>query len=97
MIKVSADMYNGYITIAGHAGQGPKGQDIVCAAVSAIADTLQCAAERSPAPHEIQDGGDIMLIQGTGEKWLEALICAVHALTRIQKAYPLNVEVVVHG
>ena len=35
----------GQITVAGHAGCAPPGQDIVCAAVSALSETLAASLE----------------------------------------------------
>lgn len=44
MIKITHK--NGCITIDGHAGYAPTGQDIVCAGVSTLAQTLIEAIER---------------------------------------------------
>ena len=33
------------LTVAGHAGAGPRGQDLVCAALSMLTATLEAAAE----------------------------------------------------
>ena len=35
-----------HITVSGHARAAPAGQDIVCAAVSALTDTLICSLEQ---------------------------------------------------
>lgn len=40
MIHVTYDKCHNYVTITGHAGCAPKGHDLVCAAVSALALTL---------------------------------------------------------
>ena len=40
MIKVVYDRKNNKLTVSGHAGSGPIGHDLVCAAVSALALTL---------------------------------------------------------
>lgn len=40
MIRVVYDVANNHVTISGHAGSGPEGHDLVCAAVSALALTL---------------------------------------------------------
>jgi uncharacterized protein YsxB (DUF464 family) len=47
MIKVRVDMGSGDLTIdvKGHAGYAPHGQDIVCAAVSAIVQTAVLGLE----------------------------------------------------
>ena len=48
---VQAKFYRGgegslHMVLSGHAGAGPKGQDLVCAGVSALACTLGKAVER---------------------------------------------------
>lgn len=43
MIEISR--FEGGITINGHAGYAPSGEDIVCAAVSALAQTLIASIE----------------------------------------------------
>lgn len=40
MIRVTYDRKDNRVTIEGHAGCGPEGHDLVCAAVSALALTL---------------------------------------------------------
>ena len=49
--KIQAKFYRGgegslHMLLSGHAGAGPKGQDLVCAASSALACTLGRAVER---------------------------------------------------
>jgi len=61
MIEVSIRSRNGEMEIyaVGHANSGPVGQDIVCAAVSAIMQTaalgLQAVAEQYPEYIKIRD------------------------------------------
>lgn len=45
MILISHE--KGCITINGHAGYAPNGQDIVCAAVSALVQTFIASVEES--------------------------------------------------
>ena len=49
MTKVRITWWGGDLTadIAGHAGYGPPGQDIVCAAVSMLAQALAASLERA--------------------------------------------------
>lgn len=44
MIRITAGREK--IMLTGHAGYAPKGQDIVCAAVSALTENLKCSIER---------------------------------------------------
>lgn len=45
MTKVQYDEENFSLTIDGHAGSAPKGEDLVCAAVSMLAFTLEAAVK----------------------------------------------------
>ncbi len=50
------------ITVTGHAGAGPPGQDIVCAAVSTLVQTLAGALEQLTP-----DAADCILKSGSAE------------------------------
>ncbi|WP_082344122.1 ribosomal-processing cysteine protease Prp [Sulfobacillus thermosulfidooxidans] len=52
------------ITITGHAGQGPYGHDIVCAAVSALSETLVLGLTRiAPITMDYHlDEGDLSMV-----------------------------------
>ncbi len=45
MIRVRYDRRGLALTVEGHAGAAPKGQDLVCAAASALAQTAAACAE----------------------------------------------------
>lgn len=49
MIVIQMDRHG--VTITGHAGYGPPGKDIVCAAVSVLVQTLAASAEQLTADH----------------------------------------------
>ena len=51
MIEVAAK--EGRITVTGHAGYAPPGQDIICAGVTALVQTLAQALERSEPEEDI--------------------------------------------
>lgn len=53
----------------GHAGQAPRGRDIVCAAASILAEALAAAAEELAAP----DGPAVFRETGEGSFRLEVL------------------------
>lgn len=73
MIRITAGREK--ITISGHAGYAPKGQDIVCAAVSALTENLKLGIERltharvgfldaenyTIVPHFLDDAGTLLL------------------------------------
>ena len=49
MTKITLSTEATYLTLDGHAGAGPKGRDIVCAALSALAFTLARVAQKNTA------------------------------------------------
>jgi len=49
MTKITLSTEAMYLTLDGHAGAGPKGRDIVCAALSALAFTLARVAQKNTA------------------------------------------------
>lgn len=49
MIVIQMDRHG--VTITGHAGYGPPGKDIVCAAVSVLVQTLAASAKQLTADH----------------------------------------------
>lgn len=56
---ITVKIRDGNIIVSGHAGKAPKGQDIVCAAVSAITLTLINGLQnvaKSDFREEIRDG-----------------------------------------
>lgn len=83
------------LAVNGHAGQAPRGQDIVCAGISAISFALlgylqQCEAEI----REISGGGGSLTVDCTGGERVEnAFDMALVGYLTIAKNYPQNVEV----
>lgn len=81
-----------HLTAQGHAGYGPKGTDIVCAAVSII---LQSVAEYALESNvlevvnlKLQEGDGDIDIRGESECFDMALI----GLEMIAETYPENVQ-----
>ncbi len=58
MIRISADDNTFGIRAEGHAGYGPKGQDIVCAAVSVLLYAYAAELLRIGTKADIRDEGD---------------------------------------
>ena len=93
-IHYDYDSHHHRLRIAGHAGYAPRGQDIVCAAVSGIAFALQEYLTELNAVEE--------LICRTGELKLQGERCdetdvafdvALSGWKHIQRTYPQCVEV----
>ena len=66
MIDISCDRKNLTLTIAGHAGYAEKGKDIVCAAVTALACTLEkCMENAGEGSCEWKEGETCFTASGT--------------------------------
>lgn len=97
MIKISRSV--GLITINGHANYAPPGQDIVCAAVSALTqvfiasveelteDTIQCV---------VADGNAVIRYGNLSEKARTLLSSFFIGLQMIADEYPDNVQMTKH-
>jgi uncharacterized protein YsxB (DUF464 family) len=76
----------------GHAGAGPRGKDIVCAAVSVLTDSVFLGLDRH-LHREMEwsaDSGDISIrLKEAPDDLTEAILATmVLGLTEIQKIYP---------
>lgn len=58
MIRISTDEDKLFVRAEGHAGYGPKGQDIVCAAVSVLLYAYAAELLRIGTKADIRDEGD---------------------------------------
>ncbi len=95
MIEISRN--KGGITIEGHAGYAPQGQDIVCAAVSTLAQTLIASIEEltedaiqydiSPGWVEITHGD----LSANAQLLIDSFFVGVEM---IADNYPNNVEII---
>jgi len=76
----------------GHAESGPKGKDIVCAAVSVLTDSVFLGLDRHlhRAMDWSADSGDISIrLKEAPDALTEAILATmVLGLTEIQKIYP---------
>ena len=95
MMRITVDADAMSILAEGHAGYAPAGQDIVCAGVSAILDTLY---ERLMSKGCLQEDS----VMGAGYAFIHAIDCdashwyldyAAAGLDMIAEAYPDHVAV----
>lgn len=81
----------------GHAGVGHKGNDIVCAAVSVLTDSVFLGLDKHlhRAMEWSADSGDISVqLKDTPDDLTEAILATmVLGLTEIQKIYPDRLRV----
>ena len=93
---ITVNRHNDGITITGHAGFEDYGQDIVCAGVSAIVQTLIQSVEdltTDEIDYTIQPGFvDIRFITISGESQV-LFDAAMIGLQMIENAYPHNVTI----
>ena len=89
MITITYDTKHMRLTVDGHAGYAPAGQDIVCAAVSALTWTL-AAAVAPTGGAELSPGHSVL----TGTDAAAPLFdCICTGLVRIARQYPKHVKV----
>lgn len=82
------------LTVDGHAGYSDRGNDIVCAAVSAISWTLIGYLMEEEADYTAAEAETGHLeVSCTGEKAEDAFSMAVLGYQQIEKKYPQCVEV----
>lgn len=91
MTKIEIDMKKGILHAKGHAGFARYGQDVVCAAVSALTQTAAAAAEKRDGLVGRADGEISIHCEDVGYRVvLEAI---TEGLRMIARQYPLHVRV----
>ena len=94
MIEIRIDEDLGMIRAEGHAGYGRKGEDIVCAAVSAVMDLLARAAMKKKDARVDTEEDGAMAVWGFGFRYMCALSAAKEELEAIAEKYPEHVKVI---
>lgn len=93
MIEIRIDEDLGMVRAEGHAGYGKKGQDIVCAAVSAVMDlAARAAVHKRDARVEMEEDG-AMAVWGFGFRYSCVLSAVKEELQAIAEKYPEHVRV----
>ena len=95
MIEVSVRK-NG-ITVTGHAGNGPPGQDIVCAAVSILTENLIQSVEsltEDRIEYEISPGRADIKFGNLSEKSRTLVDSFFVGICMIADGYPENIQIV---
>lgn len=67
MIEITYDRARNHVRILGHAGYEEKGQDVVCAGVSAIAQTLAANVRYWQASGKVGEDAIVSLSAGVGD------------------------------
>lgn len=95
MIEIKAD--KGTITITGHAGYAPQGEDIVCAAISALAQTFIASVEEltdDKIEYEINPGNTVIKLWTLSEKAKTLMESFLLGAKMAAESYPANVKVI---
>lgn len=85
------------ITVTGHAGHGPPGGDIVCAAVSALVQTLAEALERlapERASWSLEEGNAVIRVEHPSQRTAVLLDAFCIGVTAISREYPDYVKMI---
>ena len=98
MIRITTDEKTLSIKAEGHAGYGPKGQDIVCAAVSILLYAYAAELLRIGGGSEILDSGETFEIHpaGDGEEILIAYETVMGGLKLLADEYENHVSITCH-
>lgn len=94
MIEIKAG--KGTITITGHAGYAPQGEDIVCAAVSALTQTFIASVEEctdDKIEYEIEPGNTVIKLWTLSEKSKTLMESFFIGTKMIAESYPANVRI----
>ena len=91
MTKIEIDLKKGILHAKGHAGFARYGQDVVCAAVSALTQTAAHAAEKRGGTKEAASGEIRISCEDTAFRTV--LEAVGDGLQMIARQYPLHVRV----
>ncbi|MCH3972100.1 MAG: ribosomal-processing cysteine protease Prp [Oscillospiraceae bacterium] len=92
--------HNGGFVISGHAGYAERGQDIVCAAVSALVQTFIASIEELTKDHitsDIRAGKAVICYRNLSESARLLLDSFFVGVRMIAEDYPANVRIVQGG
>jgi uncharacterized protein YsxB (DUF464 family) len=92
MIEIGYNEDLGAVRAEGHARYGKKGEDIVCAAVSALLHVLGNEALKKLGGKATDEDG-VMEIYGYGFRYLAVFRAVIEGLKEIAAQYPDNVAV----
>ena len=86
------------LDVSGHSGYAPVGDDIVCAGISALVQTLAIRADEIGEDTMIDlPGGGEAHIRSSGDRILDFSKGIMEGLQAIAEAYPSNAEVTYTG
>lgn len=84
MIRIMYDPEELILKLSGHAGSAPKGQDLVCAAVSALFGALQLSEDIAVAKNDDGSFTAVNICAGG----MNAFRLIAHTLEQLSRQYP---------
>lgn len=90
---VTASLAGDTLTVSGHAGYAPPGQDIVCAAVSTVVVLCEAALDAFGCDWTETDDGRAVTVTAHGPTAQMVLAVAIKTLRRLAAQYPAHVRV----
>ena len=90
---ITANFTGDALTVRGHAGYAPPGQDIVCAAVSTVVVLCEAALDAFDCAWHETDDGQTLTVTARGPAAQTVLGVALKTLRRIAAQYPAHVAV----
>ena len=99
MTRIRMDWRRMELTAVGHAGSGPKGEDLVCCAISAITTTLAeylINVKGARATYDMEDGACRIRakpLPGWRRRTREAYRQAMIGLEQLAEQYPEYVQI----
>lgn len=97
MLLIEIKVDKGTIIITGHAGYAPPGNDIVCAAVSALTQTFIASVEElteDNIEYEIEPGNTVIKLWTLSEKAKTLMESFLLGAKMAAESYPANVKVI---
>lgn len=96
-IKLKTDDKSFDLFVKGHAEYGEKGQDIVCAGISALVQTLADCLDEMSSYYDVDydDNGVITHIGAAGKYAAVACEVIMYGLQKIAISYPDNVTLTI--
>lgn len=85
MTRVYYDRAYGHVTMIGHSGADAYGNDLVCAALSALARVLILAAQRDEEPYHEDDG--IVVVVSKDTRLLDSVCAAIEWMAEEYPAF----------
>ena len=90
---INITIYNGGYSVIGHAEFAEHGQDIVCAAISAIAQTALLGLNKYCKVVSQVEGGDMTVLFVPNDESITIIDTMLMGLKEVEREYPNHVKI----